>query len=104
MEISGISRIEIINGRYFPQVKIKSKWINILSNKWDGKWYEAPKFNGYGDRINAEIILEWCNERLILENRIRKINKIKNKNKIKRYVITIFQKTFKNSRRRTRII
>ena len=78
--LTSISRIVIIDNRYYPQIKNNGKWTKVLSNKWDGKWYIPPKgFTGFQGIRNAEITLEWCEERIKMENRRYIINKAKKK-------------------------
>ena len=60
--IDNTTRIKVMGGRYYPQIKEDGKWITILAIK-EYKWYVAPKkFNGYFDKNNAEIIIKWYDE------------------------------------------
>lgn len=96
--LTSISRIVIIDNRYYPQIKINDKWTKVLSNKWDGRWYIPPKgFTGFQGIRNAEITLEWCEERIKMENRRYIINNAKKnmeKKKIPTWVIVTVIITF----------
>jgi hypothetical protein len=88
---TNISRIIIKDGRYYPQIRIKNRWENILSNTWDGKWYVAQNgFTGFQGIRNAELTLEHCLVNIKMESRRYTIGKIKkNMRKDRKWILKI---------------
>jgi hypothetical protein len=57
------SRIREKGGMFYPQIKIRWRWRTILSGGAAGySWKIADSFEGYSNKRNAEIILEWYKE------------------------------------------